>query len=180
MKSITIATTLLVVVFSLAVVGFAQTRPEGVGPGMGGRPGGAGFLSAIPDITTEQLAALNDLRDEHIDEMGSVHTEMGALHEALQMEMQKPAPSTATVRKLMTRISEIKIEAQIARLEMRSAGRELLDPEQQEFFDEMMRSIGGHGLGGAGSGGGFGSHRGGPPHGRPSNAGGPPPGVTGR
>ncbi len=159
MKSITIATTLLVVVFALAVVGFAPPRP---GIEEHGKP--PVCLAAIPDITTEQLAAINDLHESHRAAIESTHEEMMPLRDSLHEEMQKPEPSTSVVRDLLTRMSEIRIELTLSHLEIRQETRELLTADQQAFFDEMQRGMGSHG-----------PHHGG---GRPMHDG-PPPGGPG-
>jgi len=164
MKSLTIATTLLVVVFALAVVGFTQPRPEGFGPGMGGEPGmgegpggAGGCLAAIPDLTTEQTDALEAIHESHWAEMESTHEEMMTLRDSLHEEMQKPEPDTAVVRNLLTQMGEMKIEMTLSRLEMRQTVRGLLTAEQRVVFDEMQQKMGErgphHGGGGPMSGG---------------------------
>jgi Spy/CpxP family protein refolding chaperone len=149
----------LVLLFAAAAL--AQGQGEGSGFGKGKGFGGRGFgpeqrleiLAEKLELTEEQIAAIEGIKEAGREKGTELHKEMMRLRNELEGEMLKDEPSEKAALDLVTRIGSLRTEIQAEKLKTRLEIRQQLTPEQR---DKMLlvgeRFQGRHGRGGRGMG----------------------------
>ncbi|MGD9548768.1 MAG: Spy/CpxP family protein refolding chaperone [Candidatus Krumholzibacteriia bacterium] len=128
----------------------ARCGQEGFGPGHGGGCGGA-FMAERLDLTEEQQAAIDKIREEGRKENLDLRKQMMRLRNELHGEMLKDDPSEKTVLDLTNRMGEIRTRLQGNRVKHQLAVRKVLTPEQRDRM-LLMGDGGPRGRGGRGPG----------------------------
>ncbi len=162
----TITGTLVVLLIAgLATVALAQ----GPGQGFGGQGNGRfGDFEGGPqlrlermaerlELTADQVAAIEKIRDAGRAENLQLRKEMMRLRNEKQGEMLKDEPSTKTVLALTRKMGDLRTEMQANRMENRLAVRKLLTPAQRDKM--LMFGEGRGGWHGKGAGCRQGGHR---------------------
>lgn len=100
----------------------------------GGRGGGhdGGMMLKMLDLSDEQQAAIDKLRDARQEQRLGHRKEMMRLRNELDGLMLQDEPDAAKARKLITRMGELRTGMQVAGMEHRLAIRKLLTPEQRD------------------------------------------------
>ncbi|HDR06408.1 MAG TPA: periplasmic heavy metal sensor [Candidatus Coatesbacteria bacterium] len=135
-----------------ALPALAWGPPRGGG---GPPPDRFACLAFIPGITAVQLQAVSALREEHLEAVRELRDEMYEAKTALRELMRQRSPDLAAVRRAKERLDKLESDMLVARLELRTAVRNLLTEEQRAFFDEMEAGCGwgmGPGMGPGGPG----------------------------
>ncbi len=155
----------------LAAILFAS--PVSAGPGMMGACGDDdglfGMMSARLDLTPEQTATIQEIRDSKRAEHADVKRELMKSRNRLQGEMLEDEPDLKKIRSIAKRQGELHAQMMVARIETRLAIRDVLTDEQRDMFFSAGVGQGcgkGHGKAFRGRGGQGPEFRGGPGHGR--------------
>lgn len=101
------------------------------------------------DLTAEQQAKIEALREQGEAERLEHRKQMMRLRHEMQGEWLKDEPSESTLKSLARQIGELRNQMQIRRIEHRLALREVLTDEQ---WDKLLTSRGGPGRGHQGFG----------------------------
>ncbi len=135
----------LLTLITVVVLGVLFTLPVSAqGPHHEGEgPPGEGLkeqacLACIPDMTAEQLEAIQNMREEHWEEMEGIHEQLFEAKTALHELLRDPEPDLNAVRRAKESMDKLGTEMLIAHLEMRREIRGMLTDEQRVFFDEMQ------------------------------------------
>ena len=115
----------------LVVAAAAWAQP---GPGPRGR-GGDEFPSRLLerlDLTEAQSTAIAKIRDEARERGRETRKQMMRLRHELQGIMMQDQPDAAAAEKLIEKMSEMRTEQQVRRMQTRLAVRDQLTPEQRD------------------------------------------------
>ena len=127
MKKITI-TIILALVLALSTMALAW----GPGFGRGSGPGpGSGFPGyAIPNLTAEQSAQMQDCRDSFLKELGPLREELLAKREELQKLWSDPNADPSVIKAKQNEMFDLRSKFQEKATNMRLEMRKVLTPEQ--------------------------------------------------
>lgn len=110
-----------------------QGDPDGYGPGFGAEKGpGPGFLAEKLDLSEEQIAQIDKIREEGRKKGLERHKQVLRLRNELEGEMLADQPSRKKVLELNQKLGDLHTQMQADRLTERLAIRELLTPEQRD------------------------------------------------
>jgi Spy/CpxP family protein refolding chaperone len=170
MKKLVMTFVVLFAVVILAASAFAVGPGWGRGHGGGHQGGGDCYgadLTAVPglNLTTEQTAKINALREDHLKDVKPVQDKMFSKRGDLKMLWLQMNPDQEKIRQTQKEIRTLRDQMEDKKDTLRLEVLKVLTPEQQEklnayrpgrgFFDPGMK-------GGAGPQGGPGHHGGGP------------------
>jgi len=112
----------------------ADARPGRGGMASGPRPGPnvEGMVCSRLDLSEDQQAKIREIHEGKRQEHLRLQKEVLRLQNALDGEMLKDSPSTATLRDLAGQIGSLRTQEMILRLETRVAVRGVLTPEQRD------------------------------------------------
>lgn len=122
----------------LTLLALTATAALAERPGPGRRGGGDGFgfgpgLAALQlDLSEEQTASIEKIRDEGREKAVGLRKQMMLLRNELEGEMLTDEPSRKKVLDLNQKMGEVRTQLQANRLEHRLAVREVLTPEQRD------------------------------------------------
>jgi Spy/CpxP family protein refolding chaperone len=102
-----------------------------------------GWLAGRLDLTDDQKAEIEKMRDADREKVVSLRKELMRAHHDLRGEMMKDDPDAAKARKLTEKIGELRTDMQLLHLEHRLAVRRILTPEQQDRLILMGQRRGG-------------------------------------
>jgi len=166
-RSITIIMTLALAALTIAsVAGAADARPRrgncavaagAGGPGTGGFGGGARCdgpraelraerMAQILDLTEQQQADIEQLREQHREKVGDTRREIQKLRLEMGLLRLEDQPDKTKMERIVRRMGELKTDIQLERLDHRFEMRKLLTPEQIEKFDRMRPMRGRDGM----------------------------------
>jgi len=141
-KNTVIGMTLVLAVALMATVAFARGPGYGRGYGMGP---GYGY-PAIPNLTAEQSAQIQALRDGFLKETEPLQKELYAKRTELRNLWSTPSPDASTVSAKQKEIMELQSQLQEKATNLRLEIRKVLTPEQQAqigtFGPGMGRGMG--------------------------------------
>lgn len=155
MKRFTLTALALIAVLLMTAPLFAQNGQgkgncDGTGPGMNngmmkGEGMGPGMPMMVPDLTTDQIKKMDDLRYEHQKAM----IDLRAKKETKQLELMNMFRKDPSEKKIFSAIDDLeKIKTQMLKERVKNhlAMRNLLTDKQKEVFDMMgFRMKEGHG-----------------------------------
>jgi Spy/CpxP family protein refolding chaperone len=155
-----LALAVMVLIFAATALAQGGGGRFGHGKGKGCGEGSLGFehrLEALAEkleLTEEQVAAIEGIRESGREKGVELHKEMMRLRNELEGEMLKDEPSPEAAQALVEKIGTLRTEMQVQRLANKLEVRQQLTPEQRDKM-LMMR---GQFQGGRGRHGGRGSH----------------------
>jgi Spy/CpxP family protein refolding chaperone len=94
------------------------------------------------DLTADQKAAWQTLREEHRAEVGPLMTQIHEQREQIQEALESGSADAATVGQLMINNHQLHERIKASREAMEEAFRALLTTEQQQTLDEIKASRG--------------------------------------
>jgi zinc resistance-associated protein len=171
MKKWTMITLGLLSVAAVATTAMAYGPGRGPGYGPLGGPGGQGINRL--DLTTEQMAKINKLRESHFNETKALRDQMTTKRDALRKLWLEANPDQAKITAAQKELNVIRDQMQDKMTAFRLEANKVLTPEQKEkavFYRGTNAGRGGM-MAGPGKGGAAGCPAYGP-QGR-SRAGGP-------
>lgn len=131
--------------------GHGQGKSQGICGGEFGSEHRMEMLQEKLELTDEQVAAIEKIRETGRENGAQLQKEMMRLRNELEGEMLKDEPSEKTVLNLVGEIGDLKTEAQTARMKNRLEVARQLTPEQRDKMLMMHGSFGhGHGHGSKG------------------------------
>jgi len=148
----------LCLTLALALVGAALAWGPGFGPGFGRAfVGPANGVPPIPNLTTEQSAQIQALRDGFLKENESLQKELYAKGAELRNLWRSPNPDQAAIAAKRTEIASLQSQLQDKAANLRLEIRKMLTPEQLAQLPAFSQDAG------FGPGAGFGPRGFGPP-----------------
>mgnify|MGYP001145629125 CR=1 FL=1 len=133
-----------------------------------GHRGGGHFADRLAerlDLTTDQKAAWQNLREEHRAEVEPLMTRVHEQRDQIREALESGSADATAVGQLMINNHQVHQQIKASREAMEEAFRNLLTTEQQQTLDEIKASRGERGM--RGHRGHRGSGHGGPGHGGP-------------
>lgn len=163
MKRLHLYITLAFAALTLAIavpVAFSRGPGPGNGPGKGDGPRGDrhAFVMQQLGLNTQQTAALEALRNDHRDDVASLHEQIQAKREAMKALWLVPSPDRNQILAAEREISALRMQLAESRVDFLFGVKGALSPEQFAKFIELRkeRGFGHHGFGRHGRGGGKG------------------------
>ena len=148
----------LCLTLALALVGAALAWGPGFGPGFGRAfVGPANGVPPIPNLTAEQSAQIQALRDGFLKENESLQKELYAKGVELRNLWRSPNPDQAAIAGKRTEIASLQSQLQDKAANLRLEIRKVLTPEQLAQLPAFSEDAG------FGPGAGFGPRGFGPP-----------------
>ncbi len=121
----------LILTLALALVGAAMAWVPGSGPGFGRTFGGpANGVPPIPNLTAEQSAQIQGLREGFLKENESLRKELYEKRSELRNFWQSPNPDQAAVAAKRTELTGLQSQLQEKAASLRLEIRKVLTPEQ--------------------------------------------------
>jgi len=169
MKKLVMTFVAIFVVVALTASAFAVGPGWGRGHGRGQCGGGDCYgadLTAVPglNLTTEQTAKINTLREAHLKDVKPIQDKMFSKRGDLKLLWLQKSPDQEKIRQTQKEIRTLRDQMQDKKDNYRFEMLKILTPEQQEKLNAYRPGRGfGPGMkGGAGPQGGPGHHGGGP------------------
>jgi Spy/CpxP family protein refolding chaperone len=169
MKKLVMTFVAIFAVVALTASAFAVGPGWGRGHGRGQCGGGDCYgadLTAVPglNLTTEQTAKINTLREAHLKDVKPIQDKMFSKRGDLKLLWLQKSPDQETIRQTQKEIRTLRDQMQDKKDNYRFEMLKSLTPEQQEKLNAYRPGRGfGPGMkGGAGPQGGPGHHGGGP------------------
>ncbi len=149
----------LILTLALALVGAALAFGPGFGPGAGRFGGPANCVPPIPNLTAEQSAQIQALRDGFLKENESPREELYAKMTELRNLWHSPNPDQAAITAKRTELASLQAQLQDKAASLRLEISKVLTPEQLAQLPAFGRDGGCGPCAGFGPGG-FGPSRG--------------------
>ncbi len=130
MKRMTILTLTLFLIAALAVPAFAHGKPR-FKAGTRGWKAGTEYCARIPDLTSEQSAKIEELRDRFKKEILPLKNDIAAKRRELGELWSQPEVDEPAIRQKQKEIRELRREVQDKITELRIQRLNLLTPEQR-------------------------------------------------
>lgn len=148
--------------FALALAaGVAMARGPGFGPGFSRGFGGPAYgVPPIPDLTTEQSARIQALRDGFLKEIEPVQKELYAKGTELRSLWASPNPDPAAVKAMQKEMFDLQTQLQEKRTNLGLEIRKVLTPDQLAKLPAFNQDAGSSPDTGFGPGPGFGRRMG--------------------
>jgi len=147
MKTLRILTLTALLVGLAAAAASARPGPRGDAPrgdGFGpGRDGGPRWERLL-DLTDEQKASLEALRESHRSEAVAQRKELAKLRHEIEGLMMEDEPDAGRLEKLIRKAGDLKTEMRVQGVKHRLEMRELLTAEQRDRL-LLMKARGGEG-----------------------------------
>lgn len=175
MKKLTMTFLALFAVVALTASAFAVGPGGGRGHGRGQCGGGGcygGDVTAVPglNLTTEQTAKVNALREAHLKDVKPIQDKMFSKRGDLKLLWLQKSPDQEKIRQTQKEIRALRDQMEDKKDTHRLEVLKVLTPEQQEKLNAYRPGRGfGPGMKGGGPQGGPGHHGGGPGMGMKGN-----------
>lgn len=144
MKRLNLYLSLAFAALTLAIavpVAFSRGPGPGNGPGPGDGPRGDRHAYVIKQLglTPEQTAALEALRQDHRDDVDSLHEQIQAKREAMKALWLTPNPDRAQILAAEREIGALRQQIAESRVDFLFAVKGVLTPEQFGKFIELRK-----------------------------------------
>lgn len=137
--------TLTIVAILLFVAGFAVAQPAAPAAPtrmpMGGMMSGSMDMSAMPDMTADQLVRMSAQRIAHLREVGPIKTDIAVKEIELADLWRADDVDTKKITAKVNELSALKAQLELAMANNMLAMRSILTPEQRKAMHSGMRGM---------------------------------------